>query len=171
MESMQDAPGPDHEPVVTPSAIDGVVRQRFPSVTYAHGALTEIVNSAWHDMFTLPVEHLYVVANSAGRREEWYEHRLTTDRYVLLSGSIRVALFDPRVASTTRGVLDVIDLSEVGGTGDSGLVIPAGVWHSFRIDSERAVLVNAKTPGYQRSNPDKYRLAMPNELTPFTWEQ
>lgn len=170
MEASQDEPGPLHAPVFEPLRIDKAARQIFPSVSYAHGALTEVLNSGWDDMFSVPVEHLYLVNNLGGRREEWYEHRTTTDRYVLIDGALTVALFDGRKTSASFGTLEVIDLTALGSGGYSGLVIPPGVWHSFRIDSERVMLLNAKTPAYNRESPDKYRMQMPNDLTSFTWE-
>jgi dTDP-4-dehydrorhamnose 3,5-epimerase len=170
MSSQQDAPGPDHAPEVEALRIEGAARQRFPSVSYANGVLTELLNAQWADMFSAPVEHLYLIENLGERREEWYEHRHTTDRYVLINGEITVALFDARHESPSFGTLDIVALEAVGSGGYSGLAIPPRVWHSFRNDSERVLLMNAKTPGYNRDSPDKYRLSMPHELTSFTWE-
>lgn len=171
MKASQDQPGPDHAPNVVPLTIDGAVCQTFPIVSYGHGVLTELHNSSWSDMFSEPIGHLYLVSNLGGRREEWYEHRLTTDRYVLIEGALTVALFDARRESTSFGTLELVELSSVSSGETAGLIIPAGVWHSFRIHSERALLMNAKTPRYDRDDPDKYRMEMPNELCDFSWPE
>lgn len=168
--AQQDAPGPDHRAETRTTAIDGVILQRFPSAAYAHGLLTELHNERWSSMFTEPIEHVYLVSNDeSGARQEWYEHRQSTDRYVVLEGSVRVALFDGRSDSTTHGVLEVYDLVRAR-DGWAGLRIPPGVWHSFRITGERLMLMNAKTPGYQRENPDKFRMPMPNDQVDFSWD-
>lgn len=170
MHAKQDSPGPDHEPEFRTTTIEGVIVQRFPTVAYTYGGLTELHNQRWSGLFTDPIEHLYVVANDdPSRREEWYEHRTTTDRYVLLDGAARVALFDSRAGSPTEGALELHDLAPLR-LGWSGLLIPPGVWHSFRITGDRMVLLNAKTPGYVRENPDKFRMPMPNERVGFTWD-
>ncbi|UYN82556.1 MAG: hypothetical protein KIT89_07265 [Microcella sp.] len=170
MDATRDAPGPDHGPENRTTTIDGVIVSRFPTVGYTYGGLTELHNERWSGMFTEPIEHLYVVANDdPSKREEWYEHRQTTDRYVLLEGAARVALFDGRPDSPTSGVLELHDLVSIR-EGWAGLLIPAGVWHSFRITADRMFLLNAKTPGYDRENPDKFRMPMPNERVDFSWD-
>jgi dTDP-4-dehydrorhamnose 3,5-epimerase len=171
MDATQDEPGPDHAAVLDPLTIEGAARQAFPTVTYGHGALIELCNANWHDMFSAPIEHLYIVDNLGGRREEWYEHRLTIDRYVLIEGNVTVALFDARRESPSLGTLELVELESASSGKPAALVIPAGVWHSFRINSERVLLMNAKTPGYNRANPDKYRMPMPNERCDFSWPE
>ncbi len=169
MHAQQDAPGPEHEPEVRATAIVDVTITRFPTVSYEYGGLTELHNERWTSLFEEPIEHLYVVANFEQRhRQEWYEHRTTTDRYVMLEGRADVALFDGRAGSPSEGTLEVHELVGIR-EGWAGLVIPAGVWHSFRITGDQMVLLNAKTPGYVRESPDKYRLPMPNERVDFTW--
>jgi len=171
MHATQDSPGPRHAPLLSELAIDGALSQVFPTVHYDHGALTELHNSSWTDMFGDPIEHMYILDNPGGLREEWYEHRIVTDRYVLLAGSLTVALFDARQDSASFGTQLTLQLHGVGNGGTSGLVIPPFVWHSFRVDSERVLLLNAKTPGYDHVNPDKFRMPMPNDLTPFVWPE
>lgn len=170
MRAQQDAPGPNHEPETRQTRIAGVTVTRFPTVEYAHGGLTELHHESWSSMFVDPIEHLYVVSNGGQqKREEWYEHRVTTDRYIMMQGRADVALFDGRPSSPTSGILELHDLVALR-DGWAGLVIPPGVWHSFRITGDRMMLLNAKTPGYVRENPDKYRMPMPNDRIDFTWD-
>lgn len=171
MDVRPDPPGPDHRPIITAGLIEGVIVQTFPTVAYAHGALTELVNGSWNGMFSDPIEHLYLVDNPADHgRSEWYEHARTRDRYVLLAGRLTVALFDARPDSATTGTLQVTQLDPVGvGASASGVVIPPGVWHSFEPSGDRLLLLNAKTPGYDRRAPDEVRMPMPNERVDFTW--
>ncbi len=170
MTERRDRPGPDHEPTVELLAIEGVVQERFPTVRYEHGGLIEIVNASWNDMFDSPLEHLYLLNNDGPRaRGEWYVHHIVTDRYVLIDGIVDLALFDAREGSVSHGALIVTTLGPLGGTEASGVRIPPGVWHSFRYRSPRMLLLNAKTPGYDRAAPDKYRVGMPNEQTAFEW--
>jgi dTDP-4-dehydrorhamnose 3,5-epimerase len=170
MAERRDEPGPDHAPEVEHLAIEGVILERFPTVRYEHGALTEVVNASWDDLFAMPIEHLYILNNAGPRaRDEWYVHHIVTDRYVLVDGVVDLALFDARDDSSSRGTLVVTTLDPIGGEAPSGVRIPAGVWHSFRCRSPRMMLINAKVPGYNRAEPDKYRLPMPNEHTNFRW--
>ena len=170
MTSHPDAPGPDHAPRITQLGIAGVIAEEFPSVPYKHGSLTEIVNDKWTDVFEQPVQHLYLISNpDSTAREEWYVHHATTDRYVVVEGHLDVALFDDRSDSPTAGELVLVELVGLGTGGYSGVIIPVGVWHSFRSRQPKLLMLNAKLPGYKREQPDKNRMPMPNESTDFEW--
>ena len=168
--TVSDSGGPDHRSEVETLAIDGVVRERFPRVAYQHGSLTEVVNRSWHDMFDSGVEHLYLISNpNAESRDEWYVHQHVTDRYVIVDGHLDVALYDGRADSPTAGTLLVTELLGIEDDGFAGLRIPNGVWHSFSSRRERLILMNAKSPGYDRTKPDKQRMPMPNDEVDFSW--
>ena len=170
VDTVKDAPGPPHDPEVEHLDIEGAIRERFPSVDYRDGTLTEVVNDRWRDMYEEPVEHIYFIVNHGGAaREEWYVHRQVTDRYVLVSGAVTVALFDDRPNSPSFEMVVIAELGGLDEGGFSGLKIPPGVWHSLRPTSERVVLMNTKFPAYNRENPDKYRMPMPNERCSFEW--
>ena len=162
--------GPDHAPDVEALDIDGAFRERFPRVAYRYGYLTEVLNDRWADIYSQPVEHLYFLSNpDASSRDEWYVHHRITDRYLLIDGHLDVALFDAREGSRTFGTLIVVELGSIEDGGFAGLLIPPGVWHSFSSRRERLLLMNAKTPSYDRTDPDKSRLPMPNETVDFRW--
>lgn len=168
----KDAAGPIHSVEVLPTDIDGVFLERYPSVDYQYGTLVEVMNQRWADGMhqRLDVRHLYFVVNDGSlAREEWYVHNECTDRYVLIQGRLSVALYDDRQHSPTFGRLFTIKIGAIGSELSNGLSIPPGVWHSFNPTDGAMVLCNAKSPGYNRSEPDKYRIPMPNEATNFTW--
>lgn len=59
----------------------------------------------------------------------WHHHKLMTLNYLLISGSIRLVLFDDRPGSPTKGVFQEIYLHPE----DSKLVtIPPGIWNGFK---------------------------------------
>ena len=167
---MRDEPAKPHSAVRTKTEIDGVFVLSYPQVTYDNGSLTEIFHPEWQELFEESIEHCYFVTNKTVARQEWYYHEHTTDRYSLITGSMKVALFDPRDKSPTKGKLTTIDMVglSLGVNGVHGIRIAPGVWHSFK-NSDNCIFMNFKTPPFNRDAPDKFRIAMPNDLCDFSW--
>ena len=163
-------PGPEHSLQMLETKISGAFTFFFPVVEYQYGTLTEVLHPDWRSLLIEPIEHLYFVSNEESKREHWHYHEVTTDRYVLVSGKLRLVLYDARESSPSKGLLIRIDLenSKHSNLLPNGIRIPPGVWHTFRSDAPFN-LVNFKTPSYNRSKPDKFLVPLPNQVTEFTW--
>ena len=117
-----------------------------------------------------PMEHLYTVwAPSGGMRKEWYFHEHTLDRYTILRGLLNVGLYDGRELSPTFGEFTVVSLGEPGSGLPTAIRIPPRVWHSLRWVSPDGMFLNAKIPGYNRAEPDKFRVPMDELPAVITW--
>lgn len=167
----QDSVGPIHFSEQIPLEIVDAWLERYPTVEYRYGFLTEVANKAWSGMHQGdPMEHLYFVLNNGAEpRVEWYVHKKTLDRYVLVSGQLRVALFDAREDSPSHGELLVFEIGGLTSDLPQGMRIPPGVWHSFKSVAGEFMFLNAKYPGYNQADPDKFRMPMPNDLCDFDW--
>lgn len=154
------------EPTRTGTEIDGVVVVRFPRVEYNDSVLVEAHRAGWTGLFDEPIEHLCHIRTRRGVVRPWGRHTHTTDRYVAIDGAMEVALYDDRSASPSRGTVLVVQLESDQGV---GLLIPAGIWHTFRAVSDTAILLNAKHPPYNAEQVDKETRAMPSDSIPFTW--
>ena len=166
----RDEPAKPHTAVRTETEIDGVFVLSYPQVHYDNGSLTEVLHPEWQELFEESIEHCYFITNKTKTRQEWYYHEHTTDRYTLITGSMKVALFDPRDESPSKGkliTLNMVGLS-LGASGVHGIRIAPGIWHSFK-NSENCTLMNFKTPPFNRDTPDKFRIPMPNDLCDFSW--
>jgi len=166
----RDAPGPEHSPKISSvDSIHGVVLMTSPHVLYGgDNILTELYRPEWLGIFgeNEPVGHLYTVrAPSGGMRKEWYYHEHTLDRYMVLDGLLDVGLYDARERSETFGSFTVISLGEPGSGLPNGIRIPPLVWHSLRWCSAHGMFLNAKTPPYSQSTPDKFRI-QPEDYPP-----
>jgi len=130
------------------------------------GSLFEIANfdePFWKE----PVVYAYAITVRPGRIKGWGMHKLQTDRYAILGGSVRVVLFDGRASSPTRGVIEEHQLSA---DSPSLLAIPPGVWHADQNWGEAdAMIVNFPTRPYDRDAPDKYRIDPHSGEIPFDW--
>jgi len=157
----RDEPGPEHQPSLFESKIEGVVLAMAPDVSFAHGHLTELYRKEWVGVFKEgePIDHLYTVHSPvAEKRTEWYFHEFTTDRYMVLLGQLRVGLFDSRAGSPSAQTFEEWDLGGAG-TGKPNMVrIPPHVWHSLEWGEGGGIFLNAKIPPYNRLHPDKFRI-------------
>ena len=169
----KDAPGPDHIPSYSSSKIKGIVLMNSPFVEYeTDNLLTELYRPEWHGVFEEgePIEHLVTVkAPSGGTRREWYYHEHTLDRYLILSGSLELGLYDAREDSETYGVFEVVTLAEPGGTLPNAIRIPPLVWHSHNWKTDHGMFMLAKLPGYQPKRPDKVRIQLADLPEAIEW--
>ena len=169
----RDQPGPNHEPVAIKSKINDVVLMKSPSVEYlGDNLLTELYRPEWQGVFELgeEIQHLYTVkAPSGGTRKEWYFHEHSLDRYMLLSGSLDVGLYDNRKDSDTFGTFEIVSLEEPGGTLPNAIRIPPLVWHSLIWKSSSGMFLNAKLPGYDAKTPDKFRVKLEDLPDAIDW--
>lgn len=169
----RDNPGPDHQPTFQSTQIAQVILMKSPFVKYGDdNMLTELYRPEWHGVFAPdePIEHLYTVsAPTGGMRKEWYFHEHTLDRYMLLSGTLEIGLYDAREESSTFGVFELVTLEQPGGDRPNGVRIPPRVWHSLNWKSLEGMLLNAKLPRYTSNFPDKFRIQLEDLPAVINW--
>ena len=70
----------------------------------------------------------------------WYLHKRMTINYVCLIGKIKLALFDDRDKSKTKGILQEIFLT----TENYNLLsVPPGIWYGFKsVENEFSIIAN-----------------------------
>ena len=134
-------------------------------ITYNNSTLIEAHRKGWEGC-ERGLEHLYWITTYKGVLRDWGVHDHTTDHYFSVYGKVEVALFEARTGEPLFGrILKIILNSDSG----EGLVIPPGVYHTFRAITPVAVLLNSKDPYYDEKNPDKKKLPLKNKLIPFIW--
>lgn len=68
----------------------------------------------------------------------WYLHKFTTINYICIIGKIKLALFDDREKSPTKGNLQELFLS----TEDYNLLsIPPGIWYGFKTTENKFSII------------------------------
>jgi dTDP-4-dehydrorhamnose 3,5-epimerase len=75
----------------------------------------------------------------------WHKHREMTLNYLLVTGKVRLVLYDDRQNSSTQGLYQTFILSE--DYNENKLIrIPPMVWNAFQcISSEKSVIANCST--------------------------
>ena len=96
----------------------------------------------------------------------WKRHQRVTTNYACIFGRVKVAMYDEREDSSTRGA--VMDMW-MGPDEYSLAVIPPGVWHGFQgMSHPAAILANCATAPYDPSEIDL--LDPVDNHVPYHWD-
>lgn len=112
---------------------------------------------------------IYLTTAYPGVVKAWHYHRKQWDHFVVVSGMMKVVLYDPREDSPTRGEVNEFFL---GAHNPILLQIPPMVYHGFKCISEReAIVINTPTEVYQYKEPDEYRVDPHKNDIPYDWSR
>lgn len=146
--------------------IEGVKAQALRSIPDERGWLMEIFRSDNPDFQKFG--QVYVTVAYPRVVKAWHYHRLQTDHFAVVAGMAKVALYDGRNDSPTKGAVMEIFMGE---RNPLLLIIPPGVMHGFKaIGDERAYLVNCPTELYNYGEPDEFRVDPYDNDIPYDWK-
>lgn len=147
--------------------IEGVKVRQLKAHPDARGRLMELMRSDWEEFEKFG--QVYMTTAYPGVVKAWHYHKLQRDNFTCVKGMIRLALFDDREGSPTRGELNEFFLGEHSPIMVS---IPPEVQHGFQCVSEgEAIVINCPTETYNYEDPDEYRLDPHDNNIPFDWHQ
>jgi dTDP-4-dehydrorhamnose 3,5-epimerase len=98
----------------------------------------------------------------------WKKHHLQTQNLAVPVGRIRIVMFDDRIESSTKGLVQVVEL----GRPDAYIrvTIPPGIWYAFScISSEKGLLVNCADIPHQSSESETMPLVQSS--IPYKWQK
>ncbi len=131
--------------------INGVKVKKLKVVPDERGRLMEILRQD-DDLFQ-KFGQVYMSTTFPGVVKAWHFHKMQTDNVACVQGMIKLALYDARDDSLTKGKVDEFYL----GIHNPLLVqIPAGVYHGWMcVSQEEAIIVNIPTEVYAYKQPDE----------------
>ncbi len=149
--------------------INGVTFKQLKQIKDDRGYLMEMLRSDWPEFKeTGKFGQCYVTVCNPNVAKAWHYHKKQTDRFIVLKGMARVALFDARKKSKTKGEVNEFVFGE---DNPALLVIPKGVVHGFTSATiEPAYIVNIPTGLYNYSKPDEFRLPFDSKDIPYDWK-
>ena len=129
------------------------------------GSFTELLRRDWpeHPGFG----QASITVNLPGVIRAWHWHRRQTDIIVVVQGAAKVALYDAREGSPTRG-----EVAEwVLGDEHLALVaVPPGVYHGYMtVGAGPALIVNFPDQLYDLAAPDEERVPHDTPAVPYLW--
>jgi dTDP-4-dehydrorhamnose 3,5-epimerase len=165
--AVPDRPRDEEPDQVMARKINGVRIERISGHHDHRGALIPFLNFE-NPFWTDPVVHGYLFTIRPGRIKGWGMHKRQADRYFVVSGDLRVVLYDGREESPDQG-----NFCEFYFTGThNGLVhIPPGVWHATQNWGKTlGRIANFPTVRFDPADPDKYRVDVHADTIPFDWQ-
>ena len=97
----------------------------------------------------------------------WHYHKKQWDHFVCVKGMMKVALYDSRDKSPTKGVVNEFVIGE---RNPILVAIPPFVYHGFKcVGTEEALIVNVPTEMYDYAGPDEFRLPPDTKEIPYDW--
>jgi len=147
------------------SVIDGVRARRARVLPDERGRLGEIIRAddPWFEKFG----QVYFTTTFPGVVKAWHFHKLQTDHFYCVRGAIKLAMYDAREDSPTRGEVNEIYLSEHL---PSLVRIPPGVYHGWMCASDyECYVVNMTTECYNYAKPDEFRADPHDNDIPYVW--
>ncbi|MFH0878547.1 MAG: dTDP-4-dehydrorhamnose 3,5-epimerase family protein [Lentisphaerota bacterium] len=110
---------------------------------------------------------VHVTTIVPGAVKAWHYHLKQEELFVVLSGGIRMMLYDAREDSPTRGSVDEYILTSAG---PLALQVPRGVFHGFECAAAaESMVLNVPSLPYDRSQPDEVRLDPFDPSIPVQW--
>ena len=148
--------------------IEGVKTKKLKLIPDERGRLLEILRSDDEEFFD-GFGQAYVTTGYPGVVKAWHYHKHQTDHFAVVSGMMKVVLYDDRDGSSTRGEVNEFFMGDLN---PLLLKIPKGVYHGFKCISEtEALCLNAPTNIYNYEDPDEYRLPAHTDQIPYNWDR
>lgn len=150
-----------------PGMINGVQIKILKRIPDERGRLMEILRSD-DDMFTA-FGQVYMTTIYPSVVKAWHYHKKQDDHIVRVKGMLKLALYDGREKSPTRGEVNEFF---IGGYNPVLVKVPKLVYHGWKcISEEEAMVINIPTEPYDRNDPDEYRLDAHKNDIPYEWER
>ncbi len=145
--------------------IQGVRVKALKVIPDERGRLMEMLRS--DDEIFLQFGQAYMTTMFPGVTKAWHYHKLQTDHFVCVRGTIKLALYDEREDSPTKGVVNEFFL---GDHGPQLVQIPHHVWHGFKnVGEGESIIVNIVTHPYDCAHPDEFRIDPHQNHIPYSW--
>ena len=158
----------DAEWTLPESPIEGVLFREGRNIVTERSIVRECYRKDWllHDR---EIRHIIAVSSWPRQIMGWHRHLIQTDHLFPIKGSFKTVLYDDREDSSTRGEIQVLQLSDMR---PGVLIIPPGIWHAFEnLTSEPATLLNYFDREYHYEDPDEYRLPLDTPDIPYRFER
>ncbi len=152
------------------SQIAGVQYRPTRPVPHEDGHVTEVARVNW-EVLGNPLVQVHITTTFPGRVRAWGLHQHITDRLFVVSGLVKIVIFDGRKGSVTEGRINEFVVSEK----NPGLVIiPPNLYHGWKnIGTSEAIIINMPDKMYNHEVPDALDLSWDSDsaetLIPYKW--
>ena len=145
--------------------IDGVRIKELRLLPDERGFLVEILRS--DDEIFEKFGQVYVTIAYPGVVKGWHYHKVQTDFFTVVSGMMKIVLYDGRPDSPTGGEVNEFFMGELN---PLLITIPPGVLHGMKaIGTKPGYVINCPTEPYNHGEPDEHRVDPHDNDIPYDW--
>jgi dTDP-4-dehydrorhamnose 3,5-epimerase len=145
--------------------LEGVHITALKLVPNERGRLMEVQRS--DDPHCPGIGQVYVTQSFNNVVKAWYRHTRQIDQIAVVSGLVKLVLFDGRENARTHGELCEIIFGELA---PKLVTIPPGIWHGFQaIGKQDAFLLHMNSAPFDAANPDEERRRPDDPSIPYRW--
>jgi dTDP-4-dehydrorhamnose 3,5-epimerase len=147
--------------------IDGVRIKDLKIIPDERGRLMEMLR-ADDDLFT-KFGQIYATTAYPGVVKAWHYHKKQADNMTVISGMMKIVIYDAREDSPTKGQIDEFF---TGVHKPQVIQIPPLVYHGFKCISEtESIVINCPTEVYNYNEPDEFRVDPYSDKIPYDWRR
>lgn len=147
--------------------IDGVTVKNLKVIPDERGRLMEMVRCDDEEFGEFG--QVYMTTCYEGVVKGWHYHRKQHDYMSVVSGMLKIVLYDNRDGSPTRGEVNEFF---AGIHNPVRVHIPPGVCHGFKcVGGGEAIVVNTVTEPYDYDDPDEFRIDPHVNDIPYDWDR
>jgi dTDP-4-dehydrorhamnose 3,5-epimerase len=147
--------------------IDGVKTKRLRVIPDERGRLMELLRA--DDELFQQFGQVYITTTYPQVVKAWHFHKIQTDNIAVVKGMVKLALYDPREGSPTRGEVNEFCIGEHN---PLLIQIPKEVYHGWMcISEEESIAINIPTEVYRYDAPDEHRIHPHDNDIPYDWKR
>ena len=147
--------------------IDGVMLKKLKVIPDERGRLMEMVRVD-DDCFQT-FGQVYMTTAYPGVVKGWHYHKKQYDNMVVISGMMKIVLYDMREDSPTCGEVNEFF---AGPHNPVCITIPPAVCHGFKcISPDEAIVINTVSEPYDYDAPDEHRMDPHDNDIPYDWKR
>jgi dTDP-4-dehydrorhamnose 3,5-epimerase len=150
--------------------IAGVQFRPTRPVPHEDGHVVEVARASW-DVLGGPIAQVHTTTTFQGRTRAWDLHQVGTDRLFVVTGLVKIVIFDGRNGSPTYGLVNEFVVSEKN---PGLLIVPPNLYHGWKnIGEVEAIIINMPDHMYDYESPDALDLPWDSEaaqrIVPYKW--
>ena len=146
------------------TAIDGVVLTPLRQIEDERGSVLHMLRNDAPEFVRFG--ECYFSEVRPGAVKAWKRHRIQTQNVAVPVGRVRLAIYDDRAASATRGRVQIVELGRPDAY--ARLRIPPGLWYGFTcVSASPALLANCTDVPHDPAESEER--ATDNPAIPYSW--
>ena len=147
------------------SIIEGVVLTPLKQIKDERGAVFHVMKNNSDTFYSFGEAYFSKINEKIVKG--WKSHKEMKQNFCVPYGKLKLVLFDNRINSTSKGVINEIILSD-----DKNYIrvtIPENIWYSFKcLSNDYCLLLNIANIKHKKN--ESIQMNLNNNIIPYTWK-